>query len=89
MLERKAIQLINTLAYAITLARKPEQHAGQCLRDFRKDHPEITTEQIQAALNQALEKSGWADEIAVIGRHTEDDMKRFLSAVKKQLDTRP
>lgn len=88
MLGKKTIKIINTLAYPITLQRSPSNYAKECLTNFVNDHPEISKQEIRSALDEAIQSSGWANELAVIGRHSEEDMKTFLVEVKKSLDTR-
>lgn len=86
MLAIKTVKILNTLAYPICLHRSPSKHARECLVNLLTGHPELSKQDAQAALDEAIRTTGWACELAVLGRHTEDDMRNFFVTVRNSLD---
>lgn len=86
MLSNETVWIVNILMYPITYDPNPLASAGHALDLLREQNPQISAEQISLALHQALTLSGWSNEIAAIGDHTEEGAKTYLRSIKSLLD---
>ncbi|MBI3899008.1 MAG: hypothetical protein HY308_12035 [Gammaproteobacteria bacterium] len=85
-LSGQTVAIINRLAYPIIFEKNPLNAVDWVIEtSVDSISTSASKTKIVPALQEALKNSGWIEQIAVRGNHTEETMKQFLQAILSKL----
>ena len=83
MLSIETVRILNNFLYPVICERNIMDGVDWVIETCLKcDQPVATTDEAIKAIDEVVSTSGWLNEIASRGNHSESDIKKFLLALK-------